>query len=775
MLLLATFALLVLMHSWATPVFEAPDEVWHYAYVRWLAEGHGLPPMDSDVSGAHQQVAQPPLYYMAASLISAPFPDDDLDDLMWGNPHFGYQGPLTSADNKNMLIHPPDQRWPWPCGISERERGAEQNLIPQGGCGAARTIHLTRLTSLLFGMLTVAAAWGLGHETFKAHGAARRSALLTAALVAFHPQFVFISSVVSNDSAVAALATTTLWMTARVLRRGLTLRRALLVGALTGLSILCKTSALLLLPLVGAACLWRGWRDRRTIRDLIAPLSAYSASALLVGGWWYARNAIRYGAPLGLTAHTQTLWARPEPAPLWALIPELPLLLRSFWAAYGWGHVMWPVGVYLLLGGLSLYALGRSLWESIASARREGVAPRHAILALAALWGLGIFAALLQWMRQVGAPHGRLLFPALGAWALWLANGLRASHRGSNDPLRALLLAALMVTSALAPGARILATFAPPSLGAPARMQARVEARDLTYDERARLLGVRVTPTRVAPGDTFTVAACWEAIQPMHKDYMVYVHLLGPDQSRVAERYTYPGLGRFPTSLWPAGRAFCDAYRVAVEPWAAPLMRYQLSVGLFDAATGAPLTARGPDGGSAMPPVVDAVIVEPREPVEFAAQIAGYTSLSEEDKVGYRVGDQREVSIALRGYAARNRVMAGETLTVTLAWEARSQPEADLVAFVHVWTPEDKQPLAQHDSRPRQGWFPTPAWQAGERVIDAHLVAIPADAPPGRYPLWAGLYHAADGARPPALAGEERMPYDLIPIGEIEIIDLPGS
>ena len=143
--------------------------------------------------------------------------------------------------------------------------------------------------------------------------------------------------------------------------------------------------------------------------------------------------------------------------------------------------------------------------------------------------------------------------------------------------------------------------------------------------------------------------------------------------------------------------------------------------------------------------------------------------------MGYRVGDQREVSIALRGYAAPNRVVAGETMTVTLAWEARSQPEADLVAFVHVWTPGDDQPLAQHDSRPRQGWFPTTAWQAGERVIDAHPVAIPADAPPGRYPLWAGLYHAADGARPPALAGEERLPYDLIPLGEIEIIDLPGS
>ncbi len=66
-----TFVLLVLMHNAATPVFEAPDEVWHYAYVRWIAEGHGLPALDSDESGASQQAAQPLLYYLLAALVVA--------------------------------------------------------------------------------------------------------------------------------------------------------------------------------------------------------------------------------------------------------------------------------------------------------------------------------------------------------------------------------------------------------------------------------------------------------------------------------------------------------------------------------------------------------------------------------------------------------------------------------------------------------------------------------------------------------------------------------
>ena len=61
--LVFAFGLLALVYSWTTPLFEAPDEPWHYAYLRWMAEGHGLPRLDDDASGANQEVAQPPLYY----------------------------------------------------------------------------------------------------------------------------------------------------------------------------------------------------------------------------------------------------------------------------------------------------------------------------------------------------------------------------------------------------------------------------------------------------------------------------------------------------------------------------------------------------------------------------------------------------------------------------------------------------------------------------------------------------------------------------------------
>ena len=74
-LILALFLGLGGAYSVVNPLFESPDEVWHYEYVRWLVEGNGLPrPEQVGTAAWHQEGSQPPLYYLAATLITAPIP-----------------------------------------------------------------------------------------------------------------------------------------------------------------------------------------------------------------------------------------------------------------------------------------------------------------------------------------------------------------------------------------------------------------------------------------------------------------------------------------------------------------------------------------------------------------------------------------------------------------------------------------------------------------------------------------------------------------------------
>jgi hypothetical protein len=55
--------------------------------------------------------------------------------------------------------------------------------------------------------------------------------------------------------------------------------------------------------------------------------------------------------------------------------------------------------------------------------------------------------------------------------------------------------------------------------------------------------------------------------------------------------------------------------------------------------------------------------------------------------------------------------------------------------------------LAQSDGEP-VGWMrPTTGWALGEVVLDERILALPAETPPGRYTLVAGLYDPDTGQR----------------------------
>ncbi len=128
-------------------------------------------------------------------------------------------------------------------------------------------------------------------------------------------------------------------------------------------------------------------------------------------------------------------------------------------------------------------------------------------------------------------------------------------------------------------------------------------------------------------------------------------------------------------------------------------------------------------------------------------------------ELSYRVGDH----ITLAGYQYIGPLKSNQTLTVTLYWQTETPPPEDYVAFVHLLD-ENGAVLAQHDSPPRDGRYPTSAWRAGDMVHDPHPLSIPTLPPGANVQFVAGMYHPTTLARLPVRTTGGHQRDNLIPL-----------
>jgi hypothetical protein len=120
----------------------------------------------------------------------------------------------------------------------------------------------------------------------------------------------------------------------------------------------------------------------------------------------------------------------------------------------------------------------------------------------------------------------------------------------------------------------------------------------------------------------------------------------------------------------------------------------------------------------------------------------------------YTAGVNWNDTIALSGYDLEATTLRpGDTLTLTLYYEALGEMQNYYTAFVHLLgapNPETGSPLwSQSDSEPCQGGLPTSNWQVGETIRDTITLFIPLDAPSGEYQLVTGFYTWPDLTRLP--------------------------
>lgn len=708
---LAVYCLLGLAYSIVNPIFESPDEALHYAQIRTFVEEQRLGRMQQ---GERNKAHHPPLYYAIGALATFWVPNQHFDALAARiNPFIVTDRLDPGVDNKSLYLH-----------------GSPLEAFPYRD--AALGVHLVRWLSLLMGAGTIWLVFQTARELFPEREAL---ALGSAVLVAFNPMFIFITASVHDDALAYLMSAAVLYVTVRGLRHGASRRRAVALGVLIGASVLTKLTCLTVLPAVGAALLWRTWRDhgRDGWRELLRRGGIIAALTSLIGGWWLVRNYVLYGEPTSMVRQAQVWGVRDNAPDVAAAFRELGFFHDSAWGLFGYGQIPMPGWVAWITRSLSLIALLGCL-RFVLRRRRDEAA--HAvplivwgILALAPLATFG--ANFARMTVSTAANFGRYMFAALGVlaplYALGLAEHLPRRGRrwlpwGLGVGLGALAVFALLGV--------IRPAYAWPAPLTDAQVDAVPNPVRANFGDALVLLGYAVDAEAVRPGESVMVSLYWEASAPTDRDYAAFLHLLGDGDLMAAQRDTYPGLGRIATTALPAGYRWVDHCDVRIPETAYAPEDLEIRVGLYDVRDGARL------------PVVDAGTVE--------TVVAESLTLGEVRLQPHPGDVPNPIEVvfgrrmALQGYRlARRQVRPGETLDLTLFWSARRDMDANYTVSVQLLDDKARK-AAQHDAWPAAGAAPTGAWTVGERVTDAHPLEIHADAAPGVYEIQLVVYAQGD-------------------------------
>ncbi len=394
------------------PLGEGPDEPAHFAYVQYVARERALPVLvpvygDNDTVEAYQA----PLYYVAGAMLTFPWMDSD--------PEIDYAPPTVAAGKQPHFHHSPRAAFPW--------------------TGGTLAWHLLRFFSLGLGAITL---WAV-HRTALHCFDSEELAVAATACLALNPQFVYIHSLVSNDS-LATLAGSLLVLFLVRTARGPGRFQPFMAGLLLALAALSKASVLLLAAGLGYL-LWRRREDLiGTWRQTFQSLARLAAAPALLAGWWFARNLWLYGDLTGTSMSMQVVPENHYPVPLGigeflSVLPELvQATFRSWWAGFGWMGFELPRRVFNGVAIVHLVVWGRLLlaarWERLRS-------NTFAVLLLSAGSLLAGFCYYNTFTNHAGW-QGRLLFPAASIAALAFVAGWRRFFAGRNGWAAAVLVTA---------------------------------------------------------------------------------------------------------------------------------------------------------------------------------------------------------------------------------------------------------------------------------------------------------------------------------------------
>lgn len=159
----------------------------------------------------------------------------------------------------------------------------------------------------------------------------------------------------------------------------------------------------------------------------------------------------------------------------------------------------------------------------------------------------------------------------------------------------------------------------------------------------------------------------------------------------------------------------------------------------------------------------------------LAPAYARPAELPEGADVPNQVNARFDTLVTLLGYdVSSNSVRPGEALDISLYWQVEAQPPGNYLLFVHLMDSAGTM-VAQRDTHPGLGNFPSSLWRPGDRFVDHVRVPIPETAyAPETASLSIGLY-APDSYRLAVSDASGEALGDSLALTEIAIEANPGD
>ncbi len=271
----------------------------------------------------------------------------------------------------------------------------------------------------------------------------------------------------------------------------------------------------------------------------------------------------------------------------------------------------------------------------------------------------------------------------------------------------------------------------------PAR-QPPIEALPLQHRRRAdfeggvRLLGYSLSQGPYLSGQEIEVTLFWQALTEM-EEYKLSLRLEDESGKSWTQEEEAPV---YPTSQWPTGNLLRDPHRLLL-PANLPPGHYRLLLGLQRSEDGKPLTTgHWPFW---------------REEVALTTiEVGGRAHSTEPPKaIQHPLRAQMGDSVLFLGYDLVSlESHPGESLHLTLYWQALAQMETSYSVFTHLVDEEDRI-WGQKDGVPGDWALPTTSWIEGEYIVDEYDIPVKEDAPLGDYLIEIGMYNASTSVRLP--------------------------